>query len=241
MSSRPELRLDWCSHEAAKYAVEKWHYSRSLPPPPMIHIGVWEDSKFVGCVLFARGATGNLLTPYGLKTVEGCELVRIALGRHTNTVSRIVKIALMMLSSSCPGLRLVVSFADPSKGHHGGVYQAGGWIYAGQSSPSSVYVDKSGKLWHERMISSTGYKKVFGKYRKVLKPTDCERIHLPGKHRYLMPLDEEMRTRIAHLSRPYPKRAGSAASGTTDFQSVRGGATPTPALSQTNGADDGST
>lgn len=207
----------------------------------MMHIGVWESSKFIGCVLFARGATGELLTPYGLNQIEGCELVRIALGRHANPVSRIVKIALRMVVVACPGLRLVVSFADPSKGHHGGVYQAGGWIYSGDSAPSSMYQDKSGKLWHERMISPTGFKKVFGKYRNVLTPAECKRIRLPGKHRYLMPLDEEMRAKIAPLAKPYPKRAGSAASGTTDFQSVRGGATPTPALSQTEEADDAST
>jgi hypothetical protein len=27
MSSKPVLKLDWCSHAAAKYAVEHWHYS----------------------------------------------------------------------------------------------------------------------------------------------------------------------------------------------------------------------
>jgi hypothetical protein len=237
MSSRPELRLDWCSHEAAKYAVEKWHYSRTMPPPPMMHIGAWESRQFIGCVLFARGASAHLLLPYGLKTTEGCELVRIALSRHSAPVSRIVRIALKMLSTSCPGIRLVVSFADPSKGHHGGVYQAGGWIYAGDTSPNSMYLDRSGKLWHNRMISSSGVRKVFGKYRKVLRPSDCKRIDLPGKHRYLMPLDQEMRERIAHLARPYPKRAGSADSGTPAVQAGRGGATPTPALLTEEAAD----
>lgn len=236
MSSRLELRLDWCSHEAAKYAVERWHYSRSLPPPPMMHIGVWESSKFIGCVLFARGATGELLTPYGLKPIEGCELVRIALGRHSTPVSRIVKIALRMVVAACPGLRLVVSFADPSRGHHGGVYQAGGWIYSGDSAPSSMYQDKAGKLWHERMISPTGFKKVFGKYRKVLTPVECKRIRLPGKHRYLMPLDDEMRARIAPLAKPYPKRAGSADSGTSVVQTGGGGANPTSALTDNGDA-----
>ena len=31
MSDKPVLKLDWCSHAAAKYAVEHWHYeSRCL-------------------------------------------------------------------------------------------------------------------------------------------------------------------------------------------------------------------
>jgi hypothetical protein len=81
------------------------------------------------------------------------------------------------------------------------------------------------------MISTSGRKKVFGKYRSVLRPDECQRIMLPGKHRYLMPLDDEMRGRIMSLARPYPKRVESAASGTTDLQSVRGGANPTSTLS----------
>ncbi len=42
----------------------------------------------------------------------------------------------------------------------------------------------------------------------------AERIKTPVKHKYLMPLDAEMRTRIAPLAKPYPKRESSAESGT---------------------------
>lgn len=231
MSGKVELKLDWCSHAAAKYAVEKWHYSKSLPPPPIVKIGVWEDSEFIGCVLFARGAAQNLLKPYGLKATQGGELVRVALSAHKSPVSRIMAIALRMLKKQQPSLRLLVSFADPAQGHNGGIYQATGWIYAGTSPPSSMYRDAGGKLWHERMISPTGRKKVYGKYRNCLKPSDCQRITMPGKHRYLMPLDAEMRARILPLAKPYPKRATSSDSAAPGFQSGEGGATPTVALS----------
>jgi len=229
MSSRPELRLDWCSHEAAKYAVEHWHYSGSLPPPPHNRLGVWETGRFVGCVLFARGATPMLLNPYGLTNVEGCELVRIALDRHASPVSRIVSIALRMMRVRSPGLRLVVSFADPAESHHGGIYQAMGWIYSGITAASTKYVGPDGKRWHGRMISPSGQKRVYGRYRQVLRPDQCTRVELPGKHRYLFPLDGEMRQRIAPLAMPYPKRAESAASGTPSIQLGGGGANPTSA------------
>lgn len=196
-----------------------------------MRVGVWEGEKFIGCILFARGATGELMSPYGLSNIEGAELVRVALTKHETPVSRLMAIAFKFLRKQCPGLRLIVSFADPNQGHHGGIYQATNWIYAGQTAPSAMYRDKAGKLWHERMISPTGQKKVFGKIRKVLKPTDCTKLKMPGKHRYLMPLDDEMRTKIAPLARPYPKRAGSSASGTSPVQGGGGGANPTPALS----------
>ena len=153
MSSSVELCLDWCSHQAAKHAVEHWHYSGSLPPPPMRRIGVWETGRFVGCVLFARGASSNLLKPYGLKMTEGCELVRVALRDHWTPVSRIVAIALKILGRAEPGLRLVLSFADPAQGHHGGIYQAGGWLYLGTTASTYMYRDRAGKVWHNRMVS----------------------------------------------------------------------------------------
>ncbi len=228
---KSDLRIDWCTHEAAKYAVEHWHYSRSMPPPPHVRVGVWECGVFVGCVLFSRGATLQLLMPYGLDNTEGCELVRVALSKHSAPVSRIVSIAIKFLLARSPGLRLIVSFADPSEGHHGGIYQAGGWTYTGKSSPSSEYVDSDGKRWHGRMVSKTGVKTVFGKTRNVLKTSECVKVVRPGKHRYLMPLDDAMRAQVAPLAKPYPKRIPraetSAPRGTT---TGAGGATPTSAL-----------
>lgn len=124
---KPVLKLDWCSHAAAKYAVEHWHYSRRMPMPPLVSVGAWEDGVYVGCVLFSRGANAQLGAPYGLAMTECAELVRIALASHATPVTRIVAVALKFLRTNSPGLRLLVSYADPSEGHHGGIYQGGGW------------------------------------------------------------------------------------------------------------------
>jgi hypothetical protein len=53
---------------------------------------------------------------------------------------------------------------------------------------------------------------------------------MPGKHRYLMPLDDAMREQIEPLRQPYPKRVRSADSGTSGDQPEGGGATPTRTL-----------
>lgn len=203
--NKPDLNLDFCSHAAAKYACEKWHYSGSVPPPPHVRIGAWENDSFIGVVLFGRGASSNLLKPYGLQPIEGAELVRVALRQHDSPVSRIVAIAVKMLRRRCPGLRLLVSFADPAQGHAGKIYQAMNWLYAGQSAASNAYRDKTGRIWHERMVSERGWNYVFGQKRKVVKASECERIRQPGKHRYLLPLDNDMRRQIESLRRPYPK------------------------------------
>jgi hypothetical protein len=233
MSSHPELKLDWCDHAAAKYAVEHWHYSRSLPMPPLVRVGAWEAGKFIGVVLFGRGASSHLVDPYGLDMTEGAELVRVAFDKHVTPVSRIVAIAIRMMRRQNPGLRLLVSFADPREGHVGGIYQAGGWIYCGQTAPEAGYLAPDGKLWHNRMVSPQGVRRSFKNPHRVWRPDQCRIIRLPGKHRYLMPFDDEIRAKILPLAKPYPKKsaisiAGDAAvspDGGTRFKSDDGAPT----------------
>jgi len=228
--SKADLRLDWCSHAAAKYAVKHWHYSRSMPAGKAVAVGAWENAAFIGAVVFSRGASNQIGSPYGLEQTEICELTRVALTQHASAVSRIVALALRFLCRQSSGLRLVVSYADPAHGHAGGIYQAGNWVYTGTSSPDFAVIDATGKRWHSRMVSKTGVKKCFGQYKRVIRPQEGVRVELPGKNRYLMPLDSEMRARILPLAKPYPKRAGSDTKDTAGFHPAEGGPIPTPAL-----------
>ena len=232
MSGKPVLTLDWCSHAAATYAVEHWHYAKIVPKGfPHVRVGVWEDACFIGCVLFGRGGCSELLSPYGLTVVDGAELVRVALRDHAWPVSRIVRIALRMLKNHCPGLRLIVSFADPVQGHTGSIYQAMGWVYTGCSSPDAYYLDAHGRKWHSRNVSESGIKLNYGRPTRSAKPSECTKVVTPGKHRYLYPLDAAMRAQILPLGQPYPKRAGSIASDAPPLQGGEGSAHLTPALS----------
>lgn len=224
------LHLDWCNHAAAKYAVEHWHYSRSLPTPPRVAVGAWENGKYIGCVLFSRGANNNLSKMFGLDQTEVCELTRVALGTHGSPVSQIVAVAIRLLRRHAPGLRLIVSYADPNEGHVGGIYQAGGWTYTGKSAPDFYAVDATGRRWHSRQVSKTGAKRQFGVVRSVPRLADCTLVPLVGKYRYVLPLDAAMRAQIAPLAKPYPKRASEPTSVGTDDQSGQGGATPTRTL-----------
>jgi hypothetical protein len=209
MSSRPELKLAWCSHEAAKYACEHWHYSRVIPKSKLVKIGAWEDEAFIGAVVFGVGATRQLMQPYGLRPEQGCELVRVALREHSAPVSRIVAIALKMLARHQPGLRLVVSFADPEQGHAGSIYQAMNWTYAGTSTSSEEYIVR-GKRWHGRSLRHGKPPHLTTKqYAAKLDPA-FKVVMGSSKHRYLYPLDDDMRERIKPLAKPYPKRASQA-------------------------------
>ena len=224
---KADLKIDWATHEAAKYAVENWHYSKSIPKSKLVKIGVWENQKFIGVVIFSPGATPNLGSPYGLTQRECVELSRVALTKHSTPVSRILSIALKFLVNANPKLRLVVSFADRDQSHHGGIYQATNWIYDGTGSPATFYLIH-GKKTHPRTIGSAGHIQNLQGAKKM--DRNAKAIQCQGKHRYLMPLDAEMRKRIIPLARPYPKRADSMGGHASGFQPEEGGSTPTSAL-----------
>jgi hypothetical protein len=203
---KPALTVDWASHAAARYACRRWHYSGTLPAGPLVRLGAWEAGRFIGVVVFSRGASNNLLDAYGLAPTAGAELTRVALRAHSAPVSRVVAVALRLLKRANPGLRLVVSFADPAAGHHGGIYQAGGWVYTGPTAPARAYRAPDGRLWHSRMVKRAGVSRVFGAPRRVWRPDQCILVALPGKHRYLKALDAAMAAQIAPRAQPYPKR-----------------------------------
>ena len=204
-----ELKLDWASAEAARYACERWHYSKRVPVFKSVRVGVWEDQQFIGVVMFGQGATPELGSPYHLTTTQCCELTRIALTTHQNPVSRIVAIAIKFLRRRSPGLRLIVSFADQAQGHHGGIYQAGGWLYLGGAETHAYIIH--GEPVHPKTLHSrygTGGQSIPW-LRKHVDP-NAKRVISGFKHRYLYPLDHDMREQLLPLSKPYPKRPKQA-------------------------------
>lgn len=200
LSQKVNLKVDWCSYEAAKYAVMKWHYSKTMPKSKMVKIGVWEYNRFIGCILFGVGAASLLVNPYGLQKTEGCELTRIALNEHKTEVTKMLSISLKKLKNQSPKLRLIVSFADPDQGHLGKIYQASNWIYSGVTEDCFYFKDRKGKIWHPKNVSEN-----LSLSGKRIRPSQCRKVYKKGKYRYLYPLDRKMREQIELLRQPYPK------------------------------------
>jgi hypothetical protein len=202
------LRVDWCASAAAKFAVERWHYSETMPPIKTVRMGVWWDGVFKGAVIFSRPCRNQHLM-FGLAPQEVCELARVALDRHEGFhVTEVVARAIRMLKRRCPDLRLIVSFADPAEGHIGKIYQAGNWIYTGESAAARMLVHQGKKL-HRRHYTGATFDNPRAK-----PPPGSVWIPVPGKHRYLMPLDRAMRRQVERLRKPYPRSADALAEGT---------------------------
>lgn len=199
MQDKVDLKIDWASHQAAEHSCKNFHYSKCIPVGKLVKVGVWEDGKFIGVVLYGRGANKSLGEPFGLQQTQCVELVRVALTSHKTPVSRIMAIAHKFLKKSNSDIRLIVSFADTEQGHHGGIYQANNWIYNGLTNAADEYLYK-GKRWHGR-----AFRKSHGSHLNYI---DKGLVIVKGaqKHRYLMPLDKDMAEKIKHLALPYPKK-----------------------------------
>lgn len=203
---KPDLKLAYCDHRAATFAVMNWHYSKVMPVGKLVKIGVWEDGDFIGAVIYGLSNSWKLGQAWGAGPKEFCELTRVALkSGHKSPTSQIVAISIKMLKKQSPGLKLIVSFADPVQGHHGGIYQAMNWIYVGPSVPLKQYF-YNGKWQHSRSIAGGR----FGSAGPVEDYTSLPKRIMPAKHRYLYPLDRQTRKRLLPLAQPYPQREGES-------------------------------
>ena len=232
------LRLDWCSYDAAKYSVERWHYSKCMPIGKVVKIGVWEDAKFIGCIMYSTGASAQLHKAFGVSRFEIAELVRVALNSHKAPVSKILSISIKLLKKTAPNLKLLVSFADPEHKHYGGIYQASNWVYVGESTPGVYFKLPDGTITHNRnLMGPKGFggsstKEIQQRYtdwrNKALKEGKITKITTLPKHKYLYPLTDDMRSRIEPLRKPYPKRASVVHNVEQPaYQQEEGGSIPT--------------
>lgn len=224
------LRIDWCSHEAAKHAVFRWHYSRQMPKSKLVRLGVWEDGRFVGAIIYGCGANRHLARPFGLEATQACELVRVALapGREHPT-SKCVAISLRMLRRQSPGLQIVVSYADTKEGHLGIIYQATNRIYLGAGF--HPYLKVKGKIEHPRSLYDRyGPKGQSVPWLREHVDPRAERVEMAAKLKYVWPYDKELRRQLEAAAQPYPKSVGSIDGDAPGDQPGEGGSTPTPAL-----------
>ena len=222
MNSRPELKLDWATHQQTSYACKNWHYSKCVPAGKTVKIGVWENNIFIGVVVFSGGPSPNIWKTYNLKPIEGAELSRVALTKHISPVTRIISIALKFFRKFCPGIKLIISYADKKVGHHGGIYQGGGWIYLGEFGPSFERLFL-GKVIHERNMRQ---RILDGKNSR----DQFKDRPVPPKHKYAIAFTPGLIARLNSESKPYPKRASSKDNVATPDQGVEGGVNPTDAL-----------
>lgn len=194
-----------------------------MPTPPCACYGAWEDDRFIGAVVFSPGASQHMPRQFRLPPRAVTELTRVALRDHISPVSQIVTQAVDLLRLDSSGLQLLVSFADPAQGHHGGIYQAMNWLYIGQSAPSVNYRDpRTGTLYHARVVTKDGWTRQYGARKRGHRMSDLVKVEMPGKHRYVLPLNRRIRRQLLKQSQPYPAASERAVEASMVTRSVSG-------------------
>jgi hypothetical protein len=204
--------------------------------------GCWEDGRFVGAIVFSRGACKDLARRFGFSQVQAVELTRIALAKHRTATTRFVRIALRQLKTANPGLRAVISFSDPMQSHDGHqhdgtLYRAGNWLFLGMTHAESL-VRVGGEPRHPRTIGSKFHTRSIAWLRANVDP-QAERVITLAKYRFAMPLTDEARERLRPYVQPYTKCGGSRDSAAPELLPGEDRANRIPPLSLHEVADVG--
>jgi hypothetical protein len=76
----------------------------------------------------------------------------------------------------------LVTFADESQGHAGGIYRATNWTYVGRTKPEARFVDGSGKQVARKATTS--------RTRAQMEAIGCRMVGRFSKHKFVMALTE---------------------------------------------------
>lgn len=156
----------------------KSHYLRKRPAIVLLCLVMLHERKTVGCVVYSappREADKR----YGGRTWE---LSRLYLLDHIpkNAETWLIGRSVRYIKRHHPEVKYLLSYADPSVGHRGIIYQAANWLSDGRTdddrkTPRCDYVDKR-----------TGKK--YGRKGNMPINADVARVPRVSKWRYVLPL-----------------------------------------------------
>ena len=182
----------------------RWHYSGTVPGASAPY-GIWEDEKYIGCIVFGYGASCNLGKGYGFDPNECCELVRIALsGEQKEHTTKYVAAVIKVFKAMNKNINCIFSFSDLEQNHIGTLYQAGNWLYLGVANGNKyAFFTADGTRVHSRTIRANC---ITYSGKKTI------RKRIKDKHRYAYPLSRSARKKLKAFTKPYPsKRGGNGA------------------------------
>jgi hypothetical protein len=169
--------------------VEKFHYSARLNTNEIISYGIRREDDTL--------SAAALISPTRYKEPV------VALGRLVAAPDCAVKMS-QFIAWCCDDLRkrghkLIVSFADNTFGHHGGLYQACGWRFDGLRKPTNdgLFIDGvfvPGRTLNLRYGTRSAEKlralaAVLGEIAKLGIATDAEAESYIAERGYLIPRD----------------------------------------------------
>lgn len=210
-----DLELRIVDTHTAKSFISKYHYSKTCSNV-VVAIGEFIDNgtKMVNCIVFNYCAGREMAKQVmqGGDTSNTLELARMVSlePKPKNLESYSISRALNWLKQNMPNIKIVISYADNTAGHHGYCYQASGFTYYGQSRPTKEhYLD--GKRIHERVLNSRYGTSASNELKTLLGDRYIYKLNNETKSRYYKIIAQNKREReqISKLilveSMPFPK------------------------------------
>ncbi len=160
--------------------IRRQHYTASVPSGKSVYVRFGP-----AIVIWSIPANKNIARFLFGWDAKVWELSRLWApdGHERNLLTRAIAAAVRTIKQIERPVALV-SYADPSAGHHGGVYRAASWHYHGQSKETRAYRDSAGKIVARRKFHS-GKR---GLRKAEIEALGFVELRLPGKHRFVRPL-----------------------------------------------------
>ena len=204
-SALQKLHVAPVPFSAAKVLIVRNHYLHSLPGGTQLCFGVFLGKRLMGALTIGCGPSQAYRLVGGAAPDECGVLTRLWLSDELprNSESRVLGIVLRALRKDT-GLKFLVSYADPSQGHLGTIYQATGWLYTGLSEATPLYDIGDGVARHSRSFSHAYRSHSVRHFARH--GIEVRLVPQAPKHRYLFFIDKRWRRRLNVPDLPYPKR-----------------------------------
>ena len=180
-----EINIDNPERKLADQFLYNWHY---------IHhgrhgtdFGGFLNGELICLARFVSPTRQEIATSIGLEANSVLELSRLCVHpnyhKH-NLISKFLSMVTELLIKQLPNIKCLVSFADTSYGHFGGVYKASNWKLSGIVKPDYYYVDKDGWVMHKKTLWNHAKKMCISEFEYAEK---YEFIKVWGheKHKYI--------------------------------------------------------
>ena len=140
--------------KAAREYITKNHYTHGCGASASPCYGLFDGFKLIGVLMFACPCSEDVRASlFGEDEKDRVvELHRLHILDVTpkNTESWFISRCLKLLVKDRPQTKGVISFSDLTQGHVGTIYKATNAYRCGQTSRIWVFIDKDGRLRHER-------------------------------------------------------------------------------------------
>ena len=176
-----------------------------MPGGTQLTFGVFAREYLRGAITIGVGPKNAHSLVEGAEPSDCATLSRLWLADElpSNSESRVIGYLLRALKRDTD-LKFLISYADPSQGHMGTIYQATNWLYTGRSGAMPLYDLGDGIPRHSRSLAQT-----YGTHSKKnfeANGIDVRTIPQEAKHRYLIFLDQSWRSRLRVPTLAYPKK-----------------------------------